>query len=100
MALTRMRAILGVGGILRLSDIVFSFEPREAADRIEQWCATLPVDAPDGEWVRADIEEHIRDEHSTFAWIMETMVERSGFRVDTAEYSPDGFYADYVATAV
>ena len=65
MALTRMRAILGVGGILRLSDIVFSFEPREAADRIEQWCATLPVDAPDGEWVRADIEEHIRDEHST-----------------------------------
>jgi len=99
-ALTRIRAIVGIGGTLRLSDIVYSFPPSEAEDRIEQWCATLPVDAPEDEWARADIEEHVRDEHSTYTWLLEPMMERSGFRIDNAEYSPDGFSAKYLATAV
>ncbi len=34
-ALTRMRAALRTGGVLRLSDIVYSFEPSDAAARIE-----------------------------------------------------------------
>lgn len=95
-----MRAVVGVGGILRLSDIVYSFPPSEAADRLEQWCATLPDHAPEGEWVRADIEEHIRDEHSTYTWLLEPMIERSGFRIDNATYSSDGFEAEYIAAAV
>lgn len=99
-ALTRMRSILEPGGILRLSDIVYSFEPAQAAERIEQWCDTLPVDAPEGEWVRSDIEEHVRHEDSTFAWILEPMIKRTGFRIETTEYSADGFLAEYVATAV
>ena len=99
-ALTRMRAVVGIGGILRLSDIVYSFPPSEAADRIEQWCATLPVHAPEDEWVRADIEEHVRDEHSTYSWLLEPTIERSGFRIDTANCSSDGFKAACSATAV
>ena len=99
-ALTRMRSLLAPGGILRLSDIVFSFAPDQAADRLEQWCATLPVDATEGEWVRGDIEEHVRDEHSTFTWLLEPMIERSGFRIEIAEHSADGIYAEYIATAV
>jgi ubiquinone/menaquinone biosynthesis C-methylase UbiE len=99
-ALTRMRTVVGVGGTLRLSDIVYSFPPSEASDRIEQWCATLPDDASEGEWVRADIEEHVRDEHSTYTWLLEPLIERSGFRIDHADYSSDGFEAAYVATAV
>jgi hypothetical protein len=95
-----MRTILKAGGILRLSDIVYSFQPAEAAERIGQWCAAVPAQAPEGEWVRADIEEHVRDEHSTYAWILEPMIERSGFRIDTAEYSSDCFYAEHLATAV
>jgi hypothetical protein len=79
---------------------VYSFAPSQAEGRIEQWCATLPVHAPDGQWVRADIEEHVRDEHSTYTWLLEPMMERSGFRIDDTEYSPDGFYAKYVAMAV
>ncbi len=63
-------------------------------------CATLPADAPEGEWVRSDIEEHVRDEDSTFAWILEPMIDRTGFRIETTEYSADGFLAEYVATAV
>jgi len=98
-ALTRMRTVVGVGGILRLSDIVYSFTPSEAADRIEQWCGTLPDHATEGEWVRTDIEEHVRDEHSTYTWLLEPMIECSGFRIDHAQYSSDGFEAEYIATA-
>lgn len=99
-ALTRMRTVVGVGAILRLSDIVYSFPPSEAEDRIEQWCATLPDYAAEGEWLRADIEEHVRDEHSTYTWLLEPMLERSGFRINNVEYSSDGFEAKYIATAV
>ena len=97
LALSRMASVLRAGGILRLSDVVYSFDLGEAEERIEQWCATLPVHAArQGEWTRADIEEHVRDEHSTFTWLLEPMIERSGFRIEHVHYSPDGIFADYV----
>ncbi len=101
MALHRMRKILRPRGVLRLSDIIYSFDVTEAEDRIEQWCATLPVQAEtDREWVQGDIEEHVRDEHSTFTWLLEPMIERSGFEIEHSAYSVDGFFAEYVARAV
>lgn len=100
-ALHRMRRSLHPGGVLRLSDVVYSFDPSDAEERIEQWCATLPEEAAgEGGWVRADLEEHVRDEHSTFTWLLEPMMERSGFRIDHAEYTADGIFAQYVARAV
>jgi SAM-dependent methyltransferase len=101
MGLQRIRTILRPGGILRLSDIVYSFDPAEAEPRIEEWCATLPAHAAsEDEWTRADIEEHVRDEHSTFTWLLEPMIERSGLRIERAEHSSDGIFAKYVARAV
>lgn len=100
LALTRMRRSLRAGGVLRLSDIVYCFEPDEAEERLEAWCATLPEVAGDGEWVRSDIVEHIHDEHSTYSWLLEPMIERCGFRIEAAERSDDGFLAAYVARAV
>jgi hypothetical protein len=101
MALQRMRSVMRAGGVLRLADIVYSFEPDEAAERIEAWCATLPDDS-DGElsWIRADIEEHVRDEHSTYTWLLEPMIERCGFRIEGADHSADGFFAHYIARAI
>lgn len=101
LAFRRVRGILRPGGVLRLSDVVYSFDPSEAEERIEQWCATLPAQATNGsDWVRADIEEHVRDEHSTFTWLLEAMMERSGFRIEDATYTADGIFAEYVAQAV
>jgi SAM-dependent methyltransferase len=100
LALQRMRTILRHGGVLRLSDVVYSFDPSDAEARIEQWCTTLPAGATDGEWVRTDLEDHVRDEHSTFTWLLEPMMERSGFRIDDATYTADGIFAGYVARAV
>jgi ubiquinone/menaquinone biosynthesis C-methylase UbiE len=101
LALARMRTVLRPGGILRLSDVVYSFEPRDAEVRLEQWCSSLPsVPTGDGEWTRADIEEHVRDEHSTFTWLLEPMIERAGFHIEDRTISADQVFAEYIARAV
>ena len=92
--------MLQPGGVLRLLDVVYNFNPDEITERIESWRAALPVEAGPGEWVQADVDDHVRDEHSTFKWLMEPMIERSGFGIEEATYSPDGFYAEYIARAI
>lgn len=99
-ALQRMRSMLRPGGLLRLSDIVFSFDPAEAAERVERWCARYPAEGSGEEWTRADVEEHVRDEHSTFTWLLEPMIGRAGFVIDRVAYSDDGVLAAYVARAI
>lgn len=95
-ALVRLAGFMAPGAVLRLWDVVYGFEPGEAEERIESWCATAGTGV-ETEWVRAEFEEHIRDEHSTFTWLLEPMIERAGFRIDEAEYSGDGMFAKYVA---
>jgi SAM-dependent methyltransferase len=97
-ALRRVRGILRPGGVLRLWDVVYHFDPAAASARLEAWRASLPADGPG--WTRADVDDHIRDEHSTFSWLLEPMLERNGFRIDDAAYSADGIFARYVARAV
>ena len=99
-ALGRVRQITRPGGVLRLWDVVYNCSPQDAESRLVAWCATLPREDQGGGWARADIEEHIRDEHSTFTWLLEPMMERSGFQIDRAEYSSDGIFAQYIARAV
>ncbi|MFP3900530.1 MAG: class I SAM-dependent methyltransferase [Acidimicrobiia bacterium] len=98
-ALTRLHGVLRPGGILRLWDVVYDFPPDAAAERIEAWCATGGTDVA-AEWSRAELEEHVRDEHSTFTWLLEPMIERSGFAIEDAQHSDDGISARYVLRAV
>jgi SAM-dependent methyltransferase len=97
-ALSRVREVLRPGGLLRLWDVVYGFEPAEAGARIEAWCATGGTDI-ERDWSRAELEEHVRDEHSTFTWLLEPMIERAGFAIEHAEHSADGISARYVARA-
>jgi SAM-dependent methyltransferase len=97
-ALARIHAMLRPGGLLRLSDVVWNFGPHEAPQRIEAWCATAGTRV-EGEWSRDELEEHVRDEHSTFTWLLEPMIERAGFTIETATYSEDGIDAQYVLRA-
>ena len=98
-ALGKMRAALRTRGILRLWDVVYHFDAADAAQRIEAWCATGGTDVT-AEWSRSEIEEHARDEHSTFTWLLEPMMVRAGFEIERAEYSPDDFSAQYIALAI
>jgi ubiquinone/menaquinone biosynthesis C-methylase UbiE len=94
-ALRQIHGMLRPFGILRLWDVVYSFEPEEAAERIESWCSTGRPNAED-DWSRAELEEHVRDENSTFSWILEPMVIRCGFTIESAKYSDDQIVAEYV----
>jgi hypothetical protein len=38
----------------------------------------------------------VPDEHSTFTWLLEEMMRRSGFEIERAEYSEDGIVATYL----
>ncbi|MGC2372877.1 MAG: hypothetical protein WA484_03280 [Solirubrobacteraceae bacterium] len=67
--------------------------------RMEAWCAT-GGDTVEAEWSRAELEEHVRDEHSTFTWLLEPMIARSGFEIAHAEHSEDGIFAEYLLRAV
>jgi ubiquinone/menaquinone biosynthesis C-methylase UbiE len=103
-ALTRIRRMLRPGGLFRLSDIVFGFDPAEAADGIEAWCASVPaapgstVPAPNdpASWTRADLEEHVRDEHSTYTWLLEPMLDRAGFTIVESGASDDKIVHNYL----
>jgi hypothetical protein len=102
MALRRVRSMLAPGGVFRLWDVVYHFGIDEAEDRIESWCATAPVDVDVevvDEWARWELEEHVRDEHSTFTWLLEPMIDRTGFVIESAEYTDDGFEAKYLLRA-
>ena len=98
LALRRARAMLRPGGLLRLWDVVYSFEPDETEECVEAWCAPFS-DEVEGDWARWEMEEHIRDEHSTFTWLLEPMFDHTGFTVEIADYSDDGFDARYLLRA-
>jgi ubiquinone/menaquinone biosynthesis C-methylase UbiE len=79
-ALNRIAHILKPGGVLYLRDLVYAFEPAEAEPTVEKWLAGA-VDDPAKGWTREELETHVREEFSPFSWLLEPMIERSGFRI-------------------
>jgi ubiquinone/menaquinone biosynthesis C-methylase UbiE len=79
-ALSRVAALLPPGGVLRLHDLVFDFEPADAAARIEAWFAGAVTDSAAG-FTAAELATHTRDEFSTFTWLLEPMLEHAGFEI-------------------
>lgn len=94
-ALHRVADLLRPDGVLRLRDLVFSFELHEAERSIESWLENAAQRPEDG-WTRGELEVHLRDEYSTFSWLLEPMLERAGFAIERAEYGKFGVYADYI----
>lgn len=93
MALRRMHAMLAPGGILRLHDLVYSFEPHETESVFDTWLTGKP-ERPEEGYTRQDLETHIRTEHSTFNWLLEPMLERVGFEIRDAGHR-GGTYSAY-----
>ncbi len=95
-ALRRCCGMLKPGGKFCLFDIVFpSGQEAELPSMIDGWLASVESMA-----VARMAEEalvHVRDEFSTYDWIMEGLLRNSGFRIDTAEYG-GGFQTVYVCT--
>jgi SAM-dependent methyltransferase len=84
-ALARVAAMLRPGGIVRLHDLVFDFEPADAERALAAWMAGA-VDDPARGWTAAELAEHVRLEHSTYSWLFEPLLQRTGFEILDAEY--------------
>jgi SAM-dependent methyltransferase len=95
LALARVHDLLAEGGTLVLRDIVYAFEPSEADAVLAAWYAAA-VDDPAEGWTAAELEHHVRTEHSTFSWLLEPLLERAGFEIRDRWYSESRTYARYV----
>lgn len=84
-ALTRLATILRPGGVLRLRDLVFDFEPSQAGVEIPAWLAGATPNPQLG-YTASELATHVRTEFSTFSWLLEPMLERTGFRILDREY--------------
>ncbi len=98
-ALVRMANILRPGGILHLRDLIFSFEPKDAERYIEAWLSNAPTDPRKG-WTREELATHVREEYSTYSWVLEGMFQRAGFRIREASYSESKIFAAYTCVKV
>jgi putative AdoMet-dependent methyltransferase len=94
-ALTRCCRMLKPGGRLYLFDIVFPSRESTLPEKIDEW--VMAIEAMADARLAEEAVVHARDEFSTYDWIMEGLLTRSGFRVDASEYGK-GFQATYVCT--
>jgi SAM-dependent methyltransferase len=93
-ALDRIARMLRPRGVLLLSDIVYSFAPAEADEAIAAWIARAPTDPQEG-WTGEQLAEHVREEHSTYTWLLEPMLARAGFEIRERSLSASRTYAEY-----
>jgi SAM-dependent methyltransferase len=91
-ALARIAAMLPPGGILRLHDLIFDFEPAAAGERIPAWFAGAVSDPASG-FTAAELATHTRDEFSTYRWLFEPMLEHAGFRILDVGYRRSAYGA-------
>jgi hypothetical protein len=83
-----------------------TFERRRGAGRLPRPCARRrprrrglhprrPVRRPGPRLDPAELETHVREEHSTFTWLLEPMLADAGLELVASAYAPIGAYADY-----
>ena len=94
-ALTRMRDALKPGGRLYIRDVVFNCAPDAIPRTVESWIGWMTRETG---YSREDVACHVREEHTTFGWILARMITEAGFRLVSRVH--DGVYGTYVAEAV
>jgi SAM-dependent methyltransferase len=95
LALRRAAELLRPDGRFYLFDVVFAFAPEEHARHLDAWVGSVREKA--GEAFAAEVEAHVREEFSTFEWVLTGMLERAGFRVDEVRRN-DPVTAGYLCT--
>lgn len=78
------------GGVFRLRDLVYSFDPQDSHEHVEAWLDGMEPTP----FAAAELTDHVSDEFSTYDFLLESILERAGFEILEASYT-DGFYAAY-----
>jgi hypothetical protein len=82
-ALSRIFSVLNAGANFYLLDIVFVSTPDGAERDVEQW-ADFSIKNHDFD--RDSVVSHMRDEYSTFGWVVERMLTDAGFTLISVDY--------------
>ena len=90
-ALKHMGNALEEGGLLRLRDFVFSFDPTDSTETITSWIETQRTET---DFTKEEIDLHFREEFSTYGFVLEEMLEAVGFELIDITYETE-FYAKY-----
>lgn len=94
-ALRRINEMLKDGGKLYLRDVVFPSAVDDYGSFFSQIIENIRVSA--GGEMAEEIETHIKEEFSTLDWIMEELLKRAGFSIESRDYD-NSFLATYVCT--
>ena len=94
--MARLREVLAPGGRLFLRDVIFSCAPADIAGTVEAWATYMRKNTG---YSREEVATHLREEHSTFDWIIEGLLERAGYRILRTEAWPP-VYRDYLAAPI
>src|SRR3954453_9996400 len=82
-ALSRIFRALKPGACFYLRDIVFVSMPDGPERDVEQWAE---FNIKNHEFDRESVITHMRDEYSTFSWVIERMVTDVGFQTVSVDY--------------
>ena len=81
--MSRIFAALRPGAQFYLRDIVYVSMPDGVERSVEQWA---DFNTKNHDFARDSVIAHMRDENSTFAWVMERMLVEVGFTLVSADY--------------
>ncbi len=93
--LRRLAQMLKPEGKLFLFDVVFSFDVNDYKSRLDKWIKSTAKKV--GLTFAIETQTHVREEYSTFDWVMEGLLQKAGFVIDKADYKND-FIASYLCT--
>ena len=82
-AMARIFAALKPGAQFYLRDIVFVSMPDGSERSVEQWA---DYNVKNHDFARDNVVAHMRDEYSTFGWVMERMLTEVGFTLVSTDY--------------
>lgn len=93
-ALRRIAEVLKPGGRFFLFDVVYDFPMEEYEERLNSFVEIMKDAGP---VMMDETIVHIRDENSTFSWILEKMILDAGFDIDQ-KISEEGLFVKYCCT--
>lgn len=93
-ALKTIYNMLKEGGTLWLEDLIFSFPFSDSEAYINKWIDRAQDD-PRAGWTKSEFRRHVKEEYSTYTWLMEKMLEEVGFKITDKTTSENKIFASY-----
>jgi putative AdoMet-dependent methyltransferase len=90
-ALKRIYDLLAPRGRFFMVDVILT--PDQPIEKISKFIEKQTELG--GDFLKEDAEEHFRDEYSTYDWVIEGLLERAGFQIETKN-TYDGIIATYL----